>query len=103
MDFLSAEKLNANREVIFIILLILGILVASTLLFFMWGKLKPQANLVELKVRTKSWWAMATIFILATVIHPIVSYVAFALLSFAAMREIASRLHARVRSVRVGT
>jgi phosphatidate cytidylyltransferase len=90
MNFLNSDKFNANKEVIFIVLIILGILITSTLLFFIWGKLKPTANLVELKTRTKSWWAMASIFILATVTHPIVSYFAFALLSFAAMREIAS-------------
>ncbi len=50
MDFLSLEKIGANKEVIFIILLILGILMYSTLLFFIWGKLKLKANLEELKM-----------------------------------------------------
>ncbi len=90
MDLFNSEKYLANKEVIFIILLILGLLVTATLLFFIWGKLKPAANLTELKMRTKSWWIMAAIFISATIIHPVVSFVAFALLSFAAMREIAS-------------
>ncbi len=90
MNFFNSEKYLANKEVIFIIFLILSILITSTLLFFIWGKLKPNANLVELKMRTKSWWAMACIFILATIIHPIISFMAFGLLSFAAMREIAS-------------
>ncbi|MBA2612262.1 MAG: phosphatidate cytidylyltransferase [Bacteroidetes bacterium] len=90
MNFFDTAKYLDNKEVIFIILLILGLLVTATLLFFIWGKVKPQANLTELKMRTKSWWAMAAIFVLATTIHPIVSYVAFGLLSFAAMREIAS-------------
>lgn len=90
MDFLNSEKFQMNKEVIYLVLLIFGILIFSTILFFVWGKVKPQANLKELKMRTKSWWAMATIFIIATVIHPIVSFVAFALLSFAALREIAT-------------
>lgn len=90
MNFLNSEKYLANKEVIFIIALILGLLLFATLLFFIWGKLKPQANLTELKMRTKSWWAMAAIFIGATIIHPVVSFIAFGLLSFAAMREIAS-------------
>ena len=90
MDFLNAEKFQMNKEVIYLVLLIFGILVFSTILFFVWGKLKPQANLKELKMRTKSWWAMASIFIIATVIHPVVSFVAFGLLSFAALREIAT-------------
>jgi phosphatidate cytidylyltransferase len=41
-------------------------------------------------MRTKSWWVMAFIFILATIIHPIVSFIAFGLLSFAALRELVS-------------
>lgn len=84
------DKFLANKEVAFIILLILGILIFSTLLFFVWGKIKPQANLTELKLRTKSWWGMAVVFILATVINPLISYFAFGLLSFMALRELAT-------------
>jgi phosphatidate cytidylyltransferase len=84
------EKISENKEIVFIILLILGLLIFSTLLFFIWGKLKPKSNLTELKMRTKSWWGMAFVFILATVINPIISFVAFALLSFMALRELAS-------------
>ena len=90
MNYFNSERYIANKEVIFIIALILSILLTASLLFFIWGKLKPEANLTELKMRTKSWWVMASIFILATIIHPIVSFIAFGLLSFAAMREIAS-------------
>jgi phosphatidate cytidylyltransferase len=87
---MNIDKFLANKEIVFIILLILGILVFSTLLFFIWGKMKPQANLTELKLRTKSWWGMAIVFILAAVIHPLISYFAFGLLSFMALRELAT-------------
>lgn len=90
MNWFHSELYINNKEVIYIIFLILGILITATLLFFLWGLVKPQANLKELKMRTKSWWIMAVIFILATVIHPLVSFVAFALLSFAALRELAT-------------
>ena len=90
MNFFNTEKFIANKEVYTLIFIILGLLIASTLLFFIWGKVKPKANLNELKMRTKSWWFMATVFILATIIHPIVSFIAFGLLSFAALRELAS-------------
>ena len=90
MNWFETEKFTANKEVIYIILLILGVLVTATLLFFVWGLLKPQANLKELKMRTKSWWVMAIIFVLATVIHPVVSFIAFGLLSFATLRELAT-------------
>lgn len=90
MSFFNSEKFIANKEVIIIVALIISLLLTASILFFVWGKLRPKANLTELKTRTKSWWLMAGIFILATVIHPVVSYVAFALLSFAALREIAT-------------
>ena len=90
MNFFDSAKFIANKEVMYLILIILGILITSTLLFFIWGLINPKANLKELKMRTKSWWAMASIFILASIIHPVVSFIAFGLLSFAAMRELAS-------------
>src|SRR5574343_607184 len=84
MHFLQSDKFEQNKEVIILISIILGIL------FFIWGKLKPTNQLKELKMRTNSWWVMASIFVLATLLHPVVSFVAFGLLSFAAMRELAS-------------
>ena len=90
MHFLQSDKFDQNKEVIILIGIILGILVFATVLFFIWGKLKPTNQLKELKMRTNSWWVMASIFVLATLLHPVVSFVAFGLLSFAAMRELAS-------------
>jgi phosphatidate cytidylyltransferase len=90
MNLFYSEKFAANKEIIYIILLILGVLITATLFFFIWGKIRPKENLHELKTRTKSWWAMATVFTLSAVIHPILSYIAFALLSFVAMRELVS-------------
>ena len=86
----SIEKFQQNPELFWVIGLIFGILVFATLLFFIWGKLKPEAKLKELKDRTRSWWVMSGIFVSATVINPVISYVAFAFLSFAALREMVS-------------
>jgi phosphatidate cytidylyltransferase len=83
-------KFSVNPEVMLVVGLIFGILVFATLLFFIWGKIKPESNLTELKQRTKSWWLMASIFVAATVFNPIISFVAFGLLSFMALRELAS-------------
>jgi len=79
-----------DSDTLLVIALIYGILLFATLLFWIAGMVKPNANLGELKMRTKSWWVMATIFVAATFINPIVSYFAFALLSFVALRELAS-------------
>jgi phosphatidate cytidylyltransferase len=90
MEILRLERFISEPEIITVISLILGILVFATTLFWTWGFLRPQANLAELKLRTKSWWLMATIFIVATLLNPIISCIAIALLSFTALRELIS-------------
>lgn len=81
-----------KSDLIFVALLIFGILIVATLLFFVLGLIKPDANLSELKSRTKSWWVMATMLILAIVIDTRISYIAIGLLSFIAFRELYSVL-----------
>ena len=70
--------------------LIFGLLVFATILFWIMGKVKPQGDFLELKMRTRSWWLMATIFVLATILHPIITFVSLGLLSFFALRELSS-------------
>ena len=77
-------------EIALVIGLIFGLLVFATVLFWIMGKVKPQGDFSELKVRTKSWWFMATIFVLATILHPIITFVSLGLLSFFALRELSS-------------
>ena len=72
------------------LLVILGVLVFATVLFWIWKKIKPGAQVDELMTRTKSWWVMASIFAIAALVHPFISFVAFAFLSFAALRELSS-------------
>ena len=81
-----------NNDLLIVILLIFGILTFATILFYVIGKIKPNTNLIELKARTKSWWFMATVFILATVVNTNISYIAIAFLSFVAFRELYSQL-----------
>jgi phosphatidate cytidylyltransferase len=81
-----------KNDLLIVVALIFGILTLATLLFFIVGKINPQANLHELKTRTKSWWAMATVFIGATIFNSNISYVAIGMLSFVAFREMYSIL-----------
>lgn len=81
-----------NNDLLIVVALIFGILTFATLLFFVVGKIKPNANLHELKTRTKSWWVMATIFIGATIFNSNISFVAIGMLSFVAFRELYSTL-----------
>lgn len=80
------------NELLLVTFLIFGILTIASLLFWVIGKLKPDAELKELKARTRSWWLMATVFIGATLFNTKISYIAIAFLSFAAFRELYSML-----------
>lgn len=95
MEDLLHLKLFKNNDLLIVISLIFGILTFASILFFVIGKIKPTANLTELKARTKSWWFMATIFILATIVNTNISYIAMAFLSFVAFRELYSLLEFR--------
>lgn len=75
-----------------IIGLIIALLTVVSLLLFIIGKIKPGINLSELRARTKSWWAMAAIFIGAIFISYKISYFFLAFLSFVAFRELYSTL-----------
>lgn len=79
-----------QREIAVVVGLIFGILVFASILFWIMGKLKPNSDYSELKMRTRSWWVMATIFVLATLVHTAITYIAFALLSFLALKELSS-------------
>ena len=93
-DFFHPDFLN-NRELMTVVYVIFGILIFATVLFFVVGKLKPQANLTELKSRTRSWWIMATLVLGAVLINNILCYIALAFLSFMAFRELYSVLDFR--------
>ena len=86
------SNLFKDEAVTIIAMIIFGILTFATLLFYTIGWINPKANLKELKTRTKSWWIMASMFIVAMIFNPIISYVAIAFLSFVAFRELYSIL-----------
>ena len=92
MENIIRLDFEANKDLITIVLVIVGILIFATLLFFIVGKLKPHAKLDELKARTKSWWIMATLVLAATLINTTICYIAIAMLSFVAFRELYSVL-----------
>jgi len=89
-DLINYDIFEENWEVSIVIGLIFGILIFSSVLFFVLGKLKPKADFSELVMRTKSWWLMAVIFVAATILHPIITFISLGLLSFVALRELSS-------------
>jgi phosphatidate cytidylyltransferase len=90
MEILKLTNFIDNSEILAVIGLIFGVLIFATTLFWTWGYFRPEAKLTELKMRTKSWWFMAVIFVSATLVNPIISYCAIGLLSFTALRELTS-------------
>lgn len=91
-DWLLHAKILEEKEMMMIVLLIFGLLSVASLLFFVIGKIKPDANLKELKTRTNSWWIMSLLFIITTIFSTKISYIAIAFLSFIAFREFYSIL-----------
>ena len=51
-------KFFENNDLLIVVSLIFGILTFASVLFYVVGKIKPNANLKELKARTKSWWLL---------------------------------------------
>lgn len=86
---------NLDSSLLSFILIVFSVLTFASVLFFVWGKINPQAKLTELKTRAKSWWIMSLVFFIATVFSAKISYIAFALLSFVALRELFSILQLR--------
>jgi phosphatidate cytidylyltransferase len=82
------QYFNDLTEIQRMILVILGVLVFATALFGIWKKIRPGVQVDELMTRTKSWWVMASVFSTAAILHPFISFAAFALLSFVALREL---------------
>lgn len=86
---------NIDSNILSFILIVFSVLSFASILFFVWQKIKPEANLTELKTRCKSWWIMASVFLVATVFSTKISYIAFAVLSFVALRELFTILKLR--------
>ena len=89
------NSIDLIPEIQWVIAIILIILVFATVLFWIWNKLLPSKLVDEIQVRTRSWWIMCFIFLFASLINPVVTYIALGLLSFFTLREIYSLLNLR--------
>ena len=95
------QNINISGEIQVVIFVILAILVLSSIALGIWGLFRKSKMLKELKTRTKSWWIMCTLFITATIISNVITYVCIGFLSFAALREFYSVIRLR-KSDRAG-
>ena len=96
MEHLLHPDFIENKALLTVVVLIFSILIFATLLFWVVGIIRPKANLTELKSRTKSWWIMASLVLGAVLFNTTISYIAIALLSFLAFRELYSVLGFRM-------
>ena len=95
------ENINISGEIQIVIFIILAILILSSIVLGIWGLFSKSKMLTELKTRTKSWWIMCSLFITATIISNVITYVCIGFLSFAALREFYSVIKLR-KSDRAG-
>jgi phosphatidate cytidylyltransferase len=92
ITFILQLDLFTKPDILLVVGVIFLLLTVASSLFFVWGKLKPKANLIELKSRTKSWWVMVIFFVLSALLSKEITFPAIGLLSFIAFRELYSIL-----------
>lgn len=101
MDGIFHLNFFYDKEILIVVGLIFGLLTVVSLGLFIFGKIKPKANIGELKSRTKSWWVMSAMFVSATIFSTTISYIAIMFLSFVAFRELYSLLGFRQSDRRI--
>jgi phosphatidate cytidylyltransferase len=94
-DFISNLDFVQKQDILFVVAIVFALLTTASTTFFIWRKLQPNANLKELKQRTKSWWIMVVFAAFTILIHRSISFIFIGLLSFIAFRELYSILDFR--------
>lgn len=80
---------------------IFTLLLTATLVTWLLGRLKPQWDLGEVRLRIRSWWVMAAVFTVALSVSRVVSLVFFTFVSFLAFKEYLSLIPTRRADRRV--
>jgi phosphatidate cytidylyltransferase len=86
---------NLTPTVALTLLGIVVLLVACTLTVSLIVRLNPHINFDELKMRTRTWWVMVTVMLLATVTGKVVSLVFLGFVSYLALKEYLSLIPTR--------
>ena len=86
---------NLTPSVSWVLVGIVALLAVSTLAVSLLVRLMPQADLVELKLRTRTWWVLIAVMMLATALGKAVSLVFLGYVSYLAMKEYLSLIPTR--------
>jgi phosphatidate cytidylyltransferase len=95
------KNINLHPNIQMCLLSIVGVLVVSSLLLFVFKKKYPQKNLTEISLRTKTWWVIFGVIASALVLSREVAIVLFAIISFISLREFFSLVPVRRADRRV--
>lgn len=74
---------------------IVTLLVAATLAVLLLVRIKPNVDFSELKLRTRTWWVLITVLMIATVLGKVVSLIFLGLVSYLALKEFLSLIPTR--------
>lgn len=85
------QPLEIDPSIATVMALVGGILLFASVSTTVWRWVKPHPLAEEIWVRTRSWWVMTLIFFGSLLIHPILSFIGLAYLSFAVLRELYSK------------
>tara|TARA_B100000902_G_scaffold208214_1_gene198244 strand:- start:9765 stop:10718 length:954 start_codon:yes stop_codon:yes gene_type:complete len=89
------NSIGLEAEVQWVVFIILLILIIASTSFWIFSKIRPSKLVDELILRTRSWWIMCFIFLFASTVHPIITYIGLSFLSFFTLREIYTLLKLR--------
>lgn len=89
------ERFSAASSTVQMAFIVFALLVLSTAAVALLKRAFPKRDWKELADRVRSWWIMAAVFFAAVAVHPLVSLLFFALLSFWALKEYVTLLHTR--------
>jgi len=80
---------------------VVGLLVVASLLTRLLQVLKPQKDFTEVRVRVRTWWLMAGLFVIALALNNTGALIFFAFVSFLALKEYLSLIATRRADRRV--
>ena len=89
------SSIDLSADIQWVIAIILFLLVVATTIFWIWKSIRPSKLVSEMQLRTRAWWGMCFIFLFASIVHPVVTYIGLATLTFFTLREVYTVLRLR--------